>query len=441
MTVSVPRDETSASMSTVMALAAVGAALVAIFGEAGSFSTVTVGFALVSLLPWAVEAGGVRLPMWLLALLTLGPAAVIVLADRNPGGMFLALIAVVSIVHRAGPALMAAALGVSAALIVGLAILKDTAHETGMVYFLGGIGVAWLAGMMLRRQATLMEELRAAHERQARHAAAGERTRIAREVHDVVAHSLTITMLHVAGARRAMTTDPDGAAAALQRAETVGRESLESIRQAVGLLRADTTTGDGPESGVSGQEASDRDESNIAMAPMPGLSDIPALVEQYREAGLSMTADLRLDGIDTDPATGLAAFRVVQEALSNVLQYAPDARVDLDVRSESDGSVLRITAENPTDGPTTRSGESAGGVAGTSTGVADPRGEARSGLGLLGMSERVRATGGTVEAGATSARTWRVDAALPVRPSSVRASPGRPSPAQPSPARPFTVDA
>lgn len=415
---SVPRDETSASTTTVMALAAVGAALIAMFGESGSFTTLTVVFALVGLVPWAVEAGGIRLPMSLLTLLALGPAAVIVLVDRNPGGMFPALIAVVSIAHRAGRALIAVAVGVSAALIVGLAIVKSTAHETGMVYFLGGIGVAWLAGMMLRRQVALMEEVRIAHERQARHAAAAERTRIAREVHDVVAHSLTITMLHVAGARRAMATDPDGAAVALQRAEAIGRESLDSIRQAVGLLRSETAAGNASGSDGSVDDASGSAGSGMGMAPMPGLSDIPALVEQYREAGLVMTADLRLDGIDTDPATGLAAFRVVQEALSNVLQYAPSAPVGLEVHSEAGGSVLRIIAENPTDGPTRAM---ARGTTGTTADGTMTAPDGRAGLGLLGMSERVRSAGGTVEAGATAERTWRVDAALPVRRSTVDA--------------------
>ena len=270
-----------------------------------------------------------------------------------------------------------AALALGASIIITLAVIERTAHETGAVYFIGGLGVAWLAGTMLRRQEVLLAQLGAAHALRSEHAAATERTRIAREVHDVVAHSLTVTMLHVTGARRALATDPGRAAEALERAETVGRDSLDSIRQIVGLLRSDAGEGS-------------------PNAPLPVIGDIPALVDQYREAGLAVAADLQLDGVTTDPTTSLAAFRVVQEALSNVLQHAPGAPVDLRVARDC-GRVLRIVAENPTTAP-----------------PAAARAE-RIGLGLRGMTERVRAAGGSVEVGATDRQTWRLDAELPLR--------------------------
>ncbi len=374
-----PRQHLPTTM--VMSLAATAAALIAIFGDKSGWSALTVAFALVGLVPWALVAGGVRLHPVLFLIATLLPAAVIVLGDRNPGGMFAAMIIVVSVVRENDNRwLIGTTVGLGAALIIGLAVLEGTTHETGAIYFLGGIGVAFLCGTMLRRQEVLLTELRDAQARQSEHAAAAERTRIAREIHDVVAHSLTVTMLHVTGARRALATDPARAAEALERAEAVGRDSLASIRQTVGLLRSREPEGDDPR-------------------PLPDIDGIPALVDQYRQAGLTVSADLRLDGLSTDPTTSLAAFRVVQEALSNVLQHAPGAPVELSVGRDC-ARVLRIVAENPTTIATVHG--------------ASPRAE-RTGLGLRGMAERVRAAGGSVEAGATARQTWRLEAALPLR--------------------------
>lgn len=365
--------------TTVMAIAAAGAALIAIFGQGDSFTAITVAFALASLVPWALVAGGVRLAPVLFALMTLCPAAVIVLADQNPGGVFPVMLVVVWFMRDYQLRWLSwGVFGAAAAIVLALAVLESTTHETGTWYFLGGLGVAAVTGTMLRRQEVLVAHLREAHARQEAYAVVEERTRIAREVHDVVAHSLTVTMLHVAGARRVLANDPARAADALDRAETVGRESLDSIRQVVGLLR---TGNDGD--GRSG--------------PLPVLGDIPGLVDQYRVAGLSVSGDLRLDGVGADPATSLTAFRVVQEALANALQHAPGSPVRLDVGGTADGAALRIVAENPT----------------PSSGVRPSR--ERAGLGVRGMTERVRAAGGSVQVGAVDGRLWRVEAWLPLR--------------------------
>ena len=193
--------------------------------------------ALLGLLPWALVVGGVELPPWLFAVMALVPAGYIVVVDDNPGGMFPLMLLVVWIdaCRRAGSS-SGATIGAAAACIVALGI-EQGAHESGMVYFLGGLGISALAGAMLRRQEVLTSELQAMRDLQVEQLAATERTRIAREVHDVVAHSLTIVMLNVTGARRALATQPERADEALARAETVGRESLDSIRQVMGLLR------------------------------------------------------------------------------------------------------------------------------------------------------------------------------------------------------------
>ncbi len=362
-----------------MAGAATAAALIAVFGAKLDTSWITPVFALVGLLPWALDAGGVRLPAPVFAAAALVPAALVVLVDRNPGGLFPVLLAIVWVtVAASSRRTICATLFAGVAITIGLAVLERTTHETGTVYFLGGLGVAVMSGAMLRRQEAMVRELQQAHAQQALHAAHAERTRIAREVHDVVAHSLTVTMLHVTGARRVLASDPARAAEALERAEVVGRESLDSIRRVVGLLR----------------EADDESDSR----PLPSLGDIGALVEQYREAGLILETDLRLDGVTPEPGTALAAFRVVQEALSNVLQHSPGAAADVRAGIDESGA-LRIVVENAT------------AAAGRSTG--------REGLGLRGMAERVRAAGGSIEVGPTGSGRWRIDAVLPLRSASV----------------------
>lgn len=372
------------STTMVMSIAAVVAALIAIFGDKQSFSWVTVGFALAGLVPWALEAGGVRVRPWLFFAMTMLPAAGIVLIDRNPGGMFPVMLAVVWLTRVAsGPAMTVVPVATAVAITVGLAVLEGTTHETGTIYFAGGAGVAFLAGTMIRRQELLVAELQEARAREALHAAADERTRIARDIHDVVAHSLTVTMLHVTGARRAISHDPARAAEALERAETVGRESLDSIRRVVGLLRSSADDG----------------HAGPGETPLPTVADIPALVAQFREAGLRIDAELDLDGVGADATTSLTAYRVVQEALSNALQHAPGAPMSLRVVRDGAGTVLRIVAENPT----------------APSPVAPRGGDARTGLGLQGMDERVRAAGGSVEAGVVDRGRWRVEAALPLR--------------------------
>ena len=390
-TVAHVRDRTIApeprlSTTTVMAIAAGAAALVAMFGAEGSFTMTTVTFALAGLVPWALVAGGVRVPPAVFLAMTMAPAAVIVLVDRNPGGVFPIMVTVVWIARSVAPGVLTAlTVGAGAAVIVALAVLERTAHETGTVYFLGGLGIATLAGSMLRRQEVLLARLSDANARHAAHAVVEERTRIAREVHDVVAHSLTVTMLHVTGARRALEKDPDRAAEALDRAESVGRDSLESIRRIVGLLRT-------------------ADDGAGAPTPLPELTDIPALVDQYRVAGMCVTERVHLEGVVADATTSLTAFRVVQEALANALQHAPGAPVRLDVVGDPAEAVLRIVAENPTGGRPAGRGD-------------------RAGLGLRGMAERVRAAGGTIRTGTVEADgadpvgspVWRVEALLPIR--------------------------
>ena len=179
-------------------------------------------------------------------------------------------------------------------------------------------------------------------------------------------------MLHLTGTRRALATDPAGADEALARAEEVGRESLDSIRQVMGLLREPGTGTD---------------------VPVPGIADLPALLDGYRAGGLDVVATVAaLPGVD--PTVGLVVYRVVQESLTNVLRHAPGAACTVDVAAA--GGAVEVVVVN---GPGAHA-------------PADAAGDARTGLGVRGMVERVRALGGEVVAGPTPGGGWRVAATI-----------------------------
>lgn len=361
------------STTVLLSLAAVVAAIVTMFGEDGAFAPLTVTCALVGLLPWALIAGGVRLAPWLFLVLAAPPGLVIVVVDNNPGGMFPLMMVVVWLALRS-PTLWWPAIATAASIvaIVDLTIEKGSIDETGIVYFIGGFGISWMSGLLLRRQEALTAQLEAMRDAQVEQLAASERARIAREVHDVVAHSLTVVMLNLTGARRALATDPERADEALARAEVVGRDSLDSIRQVMGLLR---------------------DPSSGAALPQPTLEGIPHLVDGYRAAGLEVTLMLGSRAL-VDPTVELVIYRVVQESLANVLQHAPGARATV-VLADHDG--VQVTIGN---GPAT---------------APPPAPAGRTGLGTRGMGERVRAVGGTFDAAATDAGGWLVTAWLPAR--------------------------
>lgn len=222
-------------------------------------------------------------------------------------------------------------------------------------------------------------------EQQMRLVEGNARATIARELHDVVAHSLSIMIVQAEGGRALATKNPDAAARALDTIAEVGRESLTEMRRIVGVLR----------SGVSVDAEAD-------FSPAPSLAEVPALVA--RTNGI---ADLRVTGTPrpVSPALELTAFRVVQEALTNVIKHAgPDAHAHVELRY----GPTRLEVEIVDDGE----------------GFDD---EAAGGNGLVGMRERVASMGGTLWTGPlqTSAepRGYRVYASLPARPADERGRP------------------
>ncbi|MET8755126.1 sensor histidine kinase [Streptomyces sp. NPDC004667] len=215
-------------------------------------------------------------------------------------------------------------------------------------------------------------------------AVAEERRRIARELHDIVAHHITTMQLMAGGARANLAHDPEAAREALVTLEGSGRMALAEMRQLLDVLRA----GDEPETGPP--------------APQPGAGDLDRIVTESRLAGMETEFTVRGPVRPLPPTVGLTVFRVVQEALTNTRKHAGDARARVRLTYRSD----EVTVEVSDDGPGSGSGN----------GPAPARPPGRGGYGLIGMRERVALQGGTLEAAPLDAGGFRVAARLPVAP-------------------------
>ncbi len=234
---------------------------------------------------------------------------------------------------------------------------------------------AWIAGTVFtvvacifdRRQRSLLAQLHEAQAGLADRARADERNRIAGEMHDVIGHALTVSLLHVSSARLALDDDPEVAKESLAEAERLAQQSLAEVRAAVGLMR-------------------NHDPS--AVAPMPGAGDVVELVESFQRAGT--TVELAVDGdlASLGATRGLAVYRIVQESLTNATRHA--AGTPVTVRIEVGRGDTTVTV--------------------TSAGAPEP--DPREGSGVLGMRERAEALGGRLLAGAWQGG-WRVEAVLP----------------------------
>ncbi len=238
------------------------------------------------------------------------------------------------------------------------------------VYIIGVI-LGTLVGLMMQYQRMYLYQERENQEIRSAQAADEERRRIAREVHDVIAHSLSITLLHLTAARHALQTDGDvdEAVDALTDAERLGRQAMADIRHTVGLL----------------------DQRPSSLTPSPTLDDIAALVEDFVRAGLNVEYTVIGDSRTVSPTTGLALFRISQESLANIAKHAPDATAAL--RIEVTGAhVTAVVLNTLTEPATVRRGR---------------------GMGLAGMRQRATLIGGSLTAG-PGADGWEVRASFPV---------------------------
>jgi signal transduction histidine kinase len=252
---------------------------------------------------------------------------------------------------------------------------------TDFVFPTSFVTIAWVAGRSVRTRSRLTEELHEAavraeesHEEELARAAADERRRIAREMHDVVAHSVSVMVVQAGGARRILDRDAARATEAAAHIEQTGRGALVEMRRLLGVLH-------------QGEDAE--------RAPAPGMRELEALVGRSRAAGLPV--ELSVDGEPRPLPAGLdlAAYRVLQEGLTNALKYAGAAPTEVRVGWSPDTLELTVADRGP--GP----------------GAADGDG---GGHGLVGMRERVRLYGGELWTGRRDGGGFEIRARIPLVP-------------------------
>lgn len=322
------------------------------------------------------------------ALLAVGVAAWAVGAgwpELNPLYVFLAvLVAVFSVGAYAEP--RRAALGCALVILTfWVGALEDNARHPGQrglsdVLFVTVVfGGAWLLGRALRgrgQRAAQLEQLatrlEAEQQAQAHAAVAAERARIARELHDVIAHSVSVMVIQAGAAEQLLDDTPERARAPLLAVQDTGRQTILELRRLLGILRED------------GQE--------LSLAPQPGLTTIDLLVGEIRQAGLPVNLGVEGQPRPLPPGVDLTAYRIVQEALTNTLRHAGPAHAEVIVRYQDHALELEILDDGP--GP----GDGGDG-----------------GHGLVGMRERVALYGGTLEAGPRAATAGTTGTGYAVR--------------------------
>ena len=315
---------------------------------------------------WALT--GWPMPQWLDAMATV-VALAIFLAHPVSGDFSVVL----PIIMAAELAATARPLVAATATVAGIAVLAAAqawGRMTGYQVDIGGMVFAACAGAALRWYVRALAAERGKQDIAREQAMLAERQRIAREVHDVVAHSLTITLLHVTGARRALQQDRDvdEAVEALVDAERAGRAAMADIRRTVGLL-APSSTG---------------------THPMPGIGDIRGLVDRTRAAGLDVRYDQRGDLASIADSAGLGLYRIAQESLANIAKHAPNATARVELHANGGGA--RLTVRNSLPGP-----------------VAD---RPASGSGLPGITARAGQLGAELRVGPEDG-AWVVDVVVP----------------------------
>jgi signal transduction histidine kinase len=288
-----------------------------------------------------------------------------------------------------GAAAPAAALaGAATALVTGNDLLVPVLNHlaSGLITYM----VSALVGntVATRRNYTELVRLRAAEvvrtqEATTQAAIFAERSRMARELHDVAAHHLSGLVVQAAAVERQIDSDPEAAKQGTAWIRGQGKETLDSLRLIVGVLR------EGPGSGGPGEDPHD--------APPPGLGALDDLVRTARALGDTVDLDRTGRPRPLAPIADAAFYRVAQEALSNARQHAPGAPVHLTVRFEDREVALEVTNE-----------QAAGG------GAVLARGSDRRGMGLIGMRERAHLVGATLSTDATPDGGWRVRLALPL---------------------------
>jgi signal transduction histidine kinase len=320
--------------------------------------------------PVFLVTAGIAFLQWLVGVRVLGDSALIVahytVASREDRRTALTAAAILE-------------LGV----LMALARWFHAEHIRSFVGLSGLVAAAGALGLNVRHRRGLLASLqeraaRLEHERDqlAKLAAAAERARIARELHDVVAHNLTVMIALADGAGYALRDDPEEAERALENASSTGRLALAEMRRLLGVLRED-----------SNEKAPDRD-------PQPGVPEIDQLVEHVRAAGLPVNYRVSPDARALPEGIQVTLFRIVQEALTNTLKHAgPSATAEVELIATGVDVSLSVADTGP---------------------PVSARSSRNGGSGLRGMQERASVYSGVVEAGPRPGGGWRVAARLPL---------------------------
>jgi signal transduction histidine kinase len=323
----------------------------------------------------------------LVLLLVGGAFAARVLLGFSPGiagfGLLVAMYSVAAYEVRARRLVFLVAAGLG--FVAGFVVFGVTGNPRSFAITVPSLFfvAAWLIGDYLRTRRAYVAQLeeRAARlererDQDRRLAADEERTRIARELHDVVAHDVSVIAIQAGAARAVQASKPEAAAQALGLIETTARETLIELNRLLGVLR--------------GGNGASPDRS-----PQPGIGQLAGLVEQLRAAGLEVDARVEGEARPLPPALDLSAYRILQEATTNVLKHARARRVDIRVHYAEGMLALDVRDDG----------------AGDSRNV-----NSSSGHGLIGMQERVALFGGQFRAGRDPAGGFSLHARLPLEP-------------------------
>jgi signal transduction histidine kinase len=248
----------------------------------------------------------------------------------------------------------------------------------GTAFWMSPFVIAWLLGALVRNVRMNADQRRAAREQREAQAVAQERTRIARELHDVIGHSVSVMTVQASAVRRRLTPEQAVERQALETVEAVGREALAEMRRMVGMLRQDGETGD--------------------REPPPGVDQLGRLLEKFRGAGLPVELTVTGGPRPLAPGLDLTAYRLVQEGLTNALRHARNPRA-AQVVLEYGETALRLSVSD--DGEPATVAHAA---------------RAEAGSGLLGMRERVAVYGGELVARPRSEGGFELLATLPLEP-------------------------
>jgi signal transduction histidine kinase len=257
---------------------------------------------------------------------------------------------------------------VTIAVTIGIAATDPEGISVGgLAFFLLVFGGTWLFGRAIRRRRQSERHL----ERRAEVAVAEERARIARELHDIVAHAISVIVVQARGGRRALADSTEEASASFDAIESTGELALTEMRRLLGMLRAS--------------------DEEIARAPQPSIAHVGELVEQIRATGLPVELSVHGEASELPPGVDVSAYRIIQEALTNALKHAGPARARVLISYEPDELAIEIVDDGAGDTSPTVGGH-----------------------GVIGMRERVSVFGGDLAAGPRPEGGYALRARLPL---------------------------